>query len=309
MTALGQKLEMLVAQGRQEVILVAPFIKAATLRRVVAAIQPHVPLYCVTRWRPEEIVAGVSDLAVWDIVSERPRSTLWLHPTLHAKYYRVDEQCLVGSANLTARALGWRANPNLELLIPAVAHDPNLELFESTLFRHAREVNPVIVEQMQQLVEAFTSLPPVMIVGADEDKPQSTPPIDPEAWLPILRNPSLLYVCYGEKHFELRDEEWEMGWRDLAQLNPPTGLPEPLFERYVGLLLLQQPIVRQVDALLATPQRFGAVRQFLQTLPCAAQPDFDATRAWQTLMDWLFYFLPERYERVPSRYSEVVGKS
>ena len=77
----------------------------------------------------------------------------------------------------------------------------------------------------------------------------------------------------------------------------------------MGLLLLQQPIVRQIDELLATPQRFGAVKQFLQTQPCAAQPDFDATRAWQTLLDWLFYFLPERYERVPSRHSEVVVKA
>ncbi len=67
--------------------------------------------------------------------------------------------------------------------------------------------------------------------------------------------------------------------------------------------------MREIDALFATPQRFGAVRQFLQTQPCAGQPDFDATWGWQTLMDWLFYFLPERYERLPSRHSEVVVKS
>ncbi len=309
MTALGEKLEILVAQGQQEVILAAPFIKAATLRRVVAAIQPHVPLHCVTRWRPEEIVAGVSDLAVWDIVSARPRSTLWLYPTLHAKYYRADERCLVGSANLTATALGWRANPNLELLIPASAHEPNLELFEATLFRNAHEVNAATVRQMQALVDAFAALPPVLIVGADQDKPQRTPPIDPEVWLPGLRDPSLLYACYCEEHAALSETEWAAGWRDLGQLNPAAGLATALFERYVGLLLLQQPIVGQVDRLLATPQRFGAVKKFLQTQPCAAQPNFDATWAWQTLLDWLFYFLPERYERVPSRHSEVVVKA
>ncbi|NNJ13476.1 hypothetical protein EKD04_024430 [Chloroflexales bacterium ZM16-3] len=56
-------------------------------------------------------------------------------------------------------------------------------------------------------------------------------------------------------------------------------------------------------------QRFGAVRDVLARLPCAATPGFDATLAWQTLMRWLFHFLPVRYTRLPSRHAEVVGRA
>ncbi|NNJ11752.1 hypothetical protein EKD04_015560 [Chloroflexales bacterium ZM16-3] len=76
-----------------------------------------------------------------------------------------------------------------------------------------------------------------------------------------------------------------------------------------GALLLQQPIVRHIDTFLIRPQRFGAVRDELARLPCAATPGFDATLAWQTLMRWLFHFLPARYTRLPSRHSEVVGRA
>jgi hypothetical protein len=38
-------------------------------------------------------------------------------------------------------------------------------------------------------------------------------------------------------------------------------------------------------------------------------PAITPTTAWQTLMRWLLYFLPRRYERVPSRHSEVLRRA
>jgi hypothetical protein len=96
---------------------------------------------------------------------------------------------------------------------------------------------------------------------------------------------------------------------DLLALGVAPGLSQAAFERSVGALLLQQPVVSQIDRLLTQPQRFGAVRDALARLPCAATPDFDATLAWQMLMRWLFHFLPGRYTRLPSRRSEVVGRA
>jgi hypothetical protein len=96
---------------------------------------------------------------------------------------------------------------------------------------------------------------------------------------------------------------------DLHSFIVPPGLSRMAFEAYVGILLLQKPLIRQLDQLLITPQRFGAVRDFLTTHPCATTPDFNPTHAWQTLMRWLLYFLPLRYQRVPSRHSEVLRRA
>src|SRR5690606_13352584 len=114
---LGDQLEQLCRSTTQTLWLVAPFIKQVTLKRLLEHVAPEVTIDCVTRWRLDEIVAGVSDLGVWLLIRERPNSTLWLRSDLHAKYYRGDHQALVGSANLTNTALGWSPRPNLELLI------------------------------------------------------------------------------------------------------------------------------------------------------------------------------------------------
>jgi len=43
---------------------------------------------------------------------------LYIRQDLHAKFFAADDRCLVGSANVTSAALGWREPANLELLIP-----------------------------------------------------------------------------------------------------------------------------------------------------------------------------------------------
>ena len=74
-------------------LLVAPFIKVGAFQRLLASIADEVSIHCITRWRPEEIAAGVSDLEIWPILRDRPHSRLWLRPDLHAKFYRADAQC------------------------------------------------------------------------------------------------------------------------------------------------------------------------------------------------------------------------
>ena len=63
------------------------------------------------------------------------------------------------------------------------------------------------------------------------------------------------------------------------------------------------PLISQVDQLLNQPRRFGEVRDLLKAL-CG--PSFDASRAWQTLMRWMLYFLPERYKLTVPHHSEIM---
>ena len=92
---------------------------------------------------------------------------------------------------------------------------------------------------------------------------------------------------------------------DLRSLALIPNLSQKTFNAYIGSLLLQKPIIQKVDSFVKTPQRFGAVKNLLNSLACAENPNFSATRAWQTLMRWLLYFLPHRYALSIPNYSEV----
>ena len=152
----GSQLEALCSQAHREILLVAPFIKVNTLAGYSIPSVNSVKVQCVTRWRPDEIAIGVSDLDVWLLIKERRDSSLWLRSDLHAKYYRGDDEVLVGSANLTDAALGWSHHPNLELLIAST----KLGDFEQQLFKGSVPVDDSLYERMKQIVQSMALQPP-----------------------------------------------------------------------------------------------------------------------------------------------------
>jgi len=310
MSSPGFQLEQLCSSAQQEVVLVAPFIKVGTLERLISKIPVEVDLKCVTRWRPEEIISGVSDLEVWTLFRQRSRSSLWLRPDLHAKFYRADGKCLVGSANLTFTALGWSLHPNLELLVSIPVDHPEVVDFEETLLNGCVEVDDSIFEQVSSLVEALAdeiNIPPNVFESGDDQQSLANV-TDIREWLPSLRNPEALYKAYIGALDQLTTALRQSALLDLGVLNPPKGLSKKAFEAYIGTQLLQMPIVHKVDSFVVSPQRFGAVRDLLASLPCAEIYDFDATRAWQNLMRWLLYFLSGRYTLNTPRHSEVFAR-
>jgi hypothetical protein len=308
---IGEQLTQLCSSAQREILLVAPFIKRATLERLLASIRDDVPVRCVTRWRPEEIAQGVSDLEVWEILRERKGSNLWVRNNLHAKYYRADQNCLVGSANLTHTALGWSTKPNFELLIDVSSHSSSLVAFESQLFDSCLQVDDAFFRKMSeavQLIKTSLLLIPTQI-AVDAIPPQlsiSTNVTQPNAWwTPMLRNPEDLYLYYSGKLESLTSSARPLAEAEFDVFDIPSGLSKEAFISYCSVLLLEQLVVQRIDEFLSIPQRFGAVRDLLQELPCANNADFDATYTWQTLIRWFMYFLPDRYIRIPSRHSEV----
>lgn len=308
MQLLGSRLEVLCADAQQELVLVAPFIKVNTLRRLLSRVPHHINVKCVTRWRPDEIAAGVSDLDVWTLLNERPNTSLWLRADLHAKYYRADAMCLIGSANLTDTALGWSPHPNLELLLSVSQNQAEIVEFEPALLPGCVPVDEELFAFIKHIVEQMPSkstLAPLVALEHDDEARDSAPP---EQWLPSLRHPENLYTAYCGQWDRLTSTSRTGAINDLATLEVPLGLSKIEFERYVGVLLLQKPIIRRVDEFVSTPQRFGAVRDFLGHLLCSGKEGFSSNEAWQTLMRWMLFFLPSRYERDVPQYSEIFGR-
>lgn len=313
MIILGDQLERLCSEGKGEILLVAPFIKTAVLNRLLLKISDNVKICCITRWRPEEILCGVSDLEVWHLIKERKNAILLLRPDLHAKYYRIDNQCLIGSANLTATALGWSNNPNLELLISSEKNNPQLESFEKVMLDGCVQVDESIFKELANVVLLMREnhfVPPLTIedtgLGLEEFSNETTIPA--ESWIPTLRNPEDLYLAYCGRGQDLSTIAQKNASADLLMLRVIPALSKDAFKSYVGSLLLQKSIIRRVDSFLATPQRFGAVSALLCSLPCANISGFNADIAWQTLMRWLIYFLPHRYKRSVPRHSEIFSR-
>jgi hypothetical protein len=303
MNELGAELLQICSDARSDVLLAAPFVKSAALGRVLGVVDSAVQITLVTRWRVEEIHAGVSDLETWDMLEARGNSRLFLLPSLHAKYYRADSRCWIGSANLTQKALGWAARPNVELMIELQRTTKRFEDFERTLLEQSFPASQSLVEEVRRLLE---SLPPIEF--APLTLPEGIEAAEPDQlWMPALRHPEQLYLAYSGDEERLTAVSRSAALRDLAQLQPPNGLTEREFNTVVASALVQTETVRFIDGFLSEPRRFGAVTRHLRAqLPGLTSSDVD--HAWQTLMRWLLHFLPDRYQVSVPNYSEVIRR-
>lgn len=321
--SLGEHLTDMAREATEEVLLAAPYIKEGTLERIVGPISDECSVRIVTCWNLQAVAAGASDLGVWEVVRDRKNHVLELYPSLHAKYYRFDDICVVGSANLTGAALGLTEKSNLELLThisPAATEEFEEELedcvavTESIYSRYQKlldqyeDTHPEIVRSSDTYSVGPESVRPEKEVGevqSSEESPRDAQPRPSGWWIPKLRHPEDLYRVYAKNPEHLTTATWKHGSHDLRHFDLPEELEKETFEMEIRWQLLQKPVVREIDALVSESKRFGAVRDHLRTLPCAQNDGFDPTDAWQAIMRWLLYFFDDRYHRYEANYSEI----
>ena len=230
---------------------------------------------------------------------------------MHAKYYRADKGCLIGSANLTATALGWSPNPNVEILVPPADCQSLRFTFERNLLASSVEVDNALFESAVAAVEA---MPPLVFQdtvawnagGAGNEQVVDVQISGDKTWLPRLRYPEYLYLAYCNELDALTTVARDVATEEVKNFRVLPGLPRKAFEAEIGIQMLSQPIVHGVDNFLKEPRRFGAVRDYLARTYGEDYEAFDASSAWQTLMRWLLYFAPNRFALAIPSHSEIM---
>lgn len=276
-------------------MIVAPFIKKSELQRVLNGVSDEVDLTIFTRWRINEIVLGVSDLGIWDVVLERSNSSAFIMNELHAKYFRSDRTCLIGSANVSAAALGVSSRSNLELLIP-MTFDEKLFEFEGDLRKGSTEITQAMYDEMVSIIAEF----PEISFG---EKTTSSDK-DSHCWLPAVRNPEDLWSIYTSSDSLIPKPIQDSGYRDLLDLGIPNGLQSELqFNRAIALAMKQMVIVDEIDKFVEEPRRFGEVKELIKTI--SGLNNDESIFAWQTTMRWLLHFFPDDYQRTRPKHSEI----
>lgn len=293
MNVLGAPLMKLASDARQEFVMCAPFAKKAVVSKIVAAIPSGVRIVLFTRWRPDEVAAGVSDTEVLKIIRSRG-GVVYLHDRLHAKFYRNESCSLIGSANLTATALGWTQQPNLELLV--ASDDSQIRLLERTLIDQSMVATDKLAREIEEIAD---QLPTTTVIEMIDEAP------DPVMWIPRLRMPSDLFTAYSGGAGELATRSANAAAADLQVLDLPSGLARNQFELLVGNRLQGQAIFTRIDEFLTEPRRFGEMRDFLTRISGLDRLQSEAS--WQTIVRWMLEFLPKRYLHNTFRHSEVVS--
>ena len=302
----GDAFLALLRDAKKTVVIISPFIKAEALKIALAELPNACGLIVVTRWRPDEIRAGVSDIEVWNIIQDRANGQLWLCDSLHAKYYRVDQSVLIGSANLTGMGMGWRFRSNIELL-RHYPFDEGMAMFEQFVITNGVQVS----SDIKNAIEAAVALLPE-INPANPSDTSLTPFVsdlsqeNQASWFPRSRWPSNLWLAYSGQTDRITTAAREDAETDLRNITLPIGLSEATFHRYVASILVQQSIVVELDKYAQRGVRFGEIREALRNNRRVLTADRDSTELLQTLIRWMTYFMPDLYEIHEQRFTEVL---
>lgn len=315
MQFLGKELCGIVRNASEEIILVAPFIKKNALISVLENNKSKdIKLTVVTRWHPSDILSGVCDIEIFDVIKEIPNAKLFIHPALHAKYYRVDDCCLIGSANLTQKALGWCKSPNLEILLNYPYDENYLKPFERKLRQISILVNEDIKQEIKEAVESLRNevknakQPFLNSLVIDEVKSRSIP------WLPLCRKPEDLFKIYLNKNVE-NMVKWTLdsGKTDIEYLSIPKSLSQKTFYKYAAAMLQQSEIVAIIEDKFAnnviTPETGKKIIE--ENIPETSLV-YTPIEHWETLKLWILFFLPSVYRQPEStndlKKGSVIGE-
>lgn len=281
--------------AEQDVLVIAPFMQAPTLANLLNNTRKSVNTKVVTRWRPTDILSHVSDLDVFEL-TESKAIPLFLQQDLHAKIFIADDQCLVGSANVTDTALGWRTPPNLELLVPARRSSPEIENFLEHLLATSIQATRDHKIYLQKLLQELSGNPNIPISSTIDYK--STMALLPFDWVPRTMNPEELYAVY------LYDMKADVGRAalpnmryELAQFDRIPGMSESAFQAWIASSILQTPIVAGVLAHIDSRGSIG--EDDIAKLLGDMKIDLDTRNprdVLQVLQRWLSYFLNTRFE-------------
>ena len=217
-------------------VIVAPYMKTSALERILTAIPDDASVTCVSRWTPEDIRSGVTDLDCRELVMARDGAFL-LHDRLHAKYYRFDNQVLIGSSNLTRTGMNIDGFGNLEILC-ASPSDFDAMQFESRLLQEAYPVSDADFA----LWSRITPIPQQdQTVSLHHDLGS------PVGWRPTTRRPEYLWLAYQQRGEEIPlSEQQEVASQEVRTMGVPDGLTGQEFDDWVRLSLLTSPFVKSV---------------------------------------------------------------
>ena len=286
---IGERLLSILSRAETSVRIAAPFIKSHSLEHALLAVPKDVEVTCVTRWRPEDIASGVCDLEILDQLRKRKGSTLLVHPHLHAKFFASDKSCLIGSANLTHTALGWRSPSNLELLVELDSQKHGLDEWWTELLASSIVATQAMKDALADQAEALRlSGNPIARPEADPEGAE-----DEAVWAPQCPRWSGLWEAYIGDEDQMPASTMRSAREDLKALAIPPGLNEAGFREALIAIFRNTVIVQEIEQLSNLGLTDTAAHALLQSL-CAI-PEKEAPRCWQLLKGWLGALYPDEY--------------
>lgn len=301
-----QPLEKHILSGDRLLLLISPFIGLDALKRFLQRAGAHHGIKVVVRWRPEDVQAGVSDVAIYPYLMELG-IPLYLNHDIHLKLYVFESNTAFStSGNLTLRGFGYSQKPNIEVgSFVHLTQEDWSRIYE--LVNTSRQVDEVMYQRFKRYVESCPKLAKPATPLPDLYGDSKTYTISS---LPAMETPIKLAEYYfAPDTTEHSAEEIRRAAHDLVTFGIPPNLNQSELDQRLGDSFRCTPFVVEFIEFLKAEKslRFGAVNDWIHR-KCEDVPlpyRWEIKENTRIFYNWLEYFFPEITWDRPS-YSQVI---
>ena len=270
-------------------IFISPFIQRHALETLLAQSR-NTNLKIITRWNPQDICSGVSDIDIYPYLCEQ-HLPLYIHPDIHLKLLITETAAFLMSSNITNRGLGLSNKSNVEVgCFVTLAHPDWINIYK--LLDESVRVTDTIYEMAIQYRDANSVAPRSLPELKLEDEIRGFSILD----LPATESPTTLREYYF--HIQTNVGQHSNACiHDLLNFQIRPNLNEDEFIENLRHAFRAKPFITSFVQYLRNRSSlsFGQVKQWLQQT-CADQPTpyrWELTENTQYLYIWLDYFFEE----------------
>lgn len=304
----------LLAAADDHIYVLAPFIQLDELSHVLPA---KTGATIVTSWRLDHLLSGVASPALFDICRVRESTALYIHPRIHLKLYarditRSNNVALIGSANVTERALSDRPDANVEILHQLTELSLNDRIRIQRLIAESTLVDSELHQRyVDWLAKAQQLVPPIDLTLLPPLPERSTANKHLVTDLPLMDDPRRLWQLATGDAPTIEWWEEDAMVHDLALYGGDPACDESAFLAATATRFFGNSFVDAViDAVGEDGLFFGAMKEWIQNncddVPAPNRREL--TETVRALMRWVAVLAPDKYEIIKPRHSECLRK-
>lgn len=301
-TAIEERL----ASGEELKLIIVPFIKLDALVQLLKLQANLRGLKVVVRWRTQDLLAGVSDLEIYEYLKSRG-CALFLNSQIHLKLYIFGNNAAIcTSANLTMKGLGYVENANIEAGCGAdLTSEDWRSIYE--LVGASRAVSDEVFECFRSFMAKTPNVPPLDLPALNLPAPK----IFSIASFPATKTPREFMNYYLTRSAGMDAEFMRRAAHDEALFLIPSGLSEKDLGQCLQLQFCGTPFVKKfVEYLKVSGSlRFGAANDWIHS-NCEDSPlpyRWEIKENTHILYNWLAeFFSPNISWSVPGKHSQVI---
>jgi hypothetical protein len=300
-------LQQIAVGGNKITACISAYTKVDAMARVLE-LSKHEDVYVITRWRVSELAVGVTDLAVYELLSSQ-NIPLYINYSLHSKLYRfADGSLICGSCNATSSGLGMTVNQNIETACMVAGTTIDDEVMLKKLRDSSLRVDDVVFNEFTEAVSQFPLPPPLLEDDVSIYQRNWKDSLFLLSDLPASKDPSeLLRLLESGRSISSLPESMAI---DCVTFGVRELMSNDQALRQIAVGFRSSPFVCAVvrEIRRQGSMSFGAMTSFIHN-SCRDVPSpyrFEVKQAVNTLYNWLCFFFEDLSWSVPGTRSQVI---